>query len=708
MPDGQPEPTGSRKVSRRAVLKAVGAGTVAACGAQLLPGRLAGAQSVPVAAPRLKQGPSASMTPITNVVIIMLENHTFDNYFGAFPGANGVVSAPAPNPMGCDINHTRCHYEASFNAGMDGFDARGIITYSQSDIPILWAYAQQFGLSDNFFTSAAASSSPNHIYMIAAQSSGLDETTNLDNSQGKLVSGCFSPPNNLTGSISPEGTSYLQYPCLDIGSVPQLLDNAGVSWRYYCAEPIWLAPWYIPSICRSPNIITNDTQIFTDIEDGALAGVSWVCPDWPASDHPPRLVELGQNYIANLCNAIMNSRYWESSAIFVTWDDWGGLYDHVRPPVLDSMGLGPRVPLLVVSPYAVSGYISHELAEFSSLAKFVEANWGLPSLGQRDANPQVSDLMDFFDFSQAPQPPFIQAAIPVNTTLEVYPNPAVIQPIIGGPATMFTFIIGYTAAQPPTVQDVVIDGNSYAMTLNDSNPEGLFYTYEAKLAPGTHQFSFNFEANGEAVVLPNNGLTYSVDVMPFNLINQTYFPSLLAGSNGIFQVLYTSPEGRVPTVAQLELMGVTYDMERVSGTPAKGLTLRCEVPMQAGFYYYRFIISDGTATGTYEQDETTYFSDLLLSDGTVSPASGTPSTEFTFGVTYADANGAEPTTAVVYVGSTAYAMSYVSGNVKTGALYQAKTQLPAGKHQYTFVFSDGSTSYALPLGAAPFNGPSVS
>jgi phospholipase C len=188
------------------------------------------------------------------------------------------------------------------------------------------------------------------------------------------------------------------------------------------------------------------------------------------------------------------------------------------------MGLRPRVPLLVISPYAIPGYISHAQAEFSSLAKFVEFNWGLPSLGQRDANPGISDLTDFFDFGQPPQSPLLQDLLPVNEALQVYPNPLVAYPPTGGPSTVFDFVMGWVSATPPTVSTVIIDGTTHEMALSPTGPateasesaggelgagatgpKADVYVYSTLLAPGEHTFSFSFEEDGEPVVAPNNG-----------------------------------------------------------------------------------------------------------------------------------------------------------------------------------------------------------
>ena len=163
--------SGSR-LSRRTLIKAMAAAPVAASGV------VAGADPVaaqPVAPPRRR---AAAASPITHVINVMFENHTFDNFFGAYPGANGVELPPAPDPVIKDVNHSNCHYVASFNGGkLDGYDSAGLASYTEADLPILWAYAKQFGLSDNFYSSAVTNSTANHLYMVAGQCGGLFATT---------------------------------------------------------------------------------------------------------------------------------------------------------------------------------------------------------------------------------------------------------------------------------------------------------------------------------------------------------------------------------------------------------------------------------------------------------------------------------------------------------------------------------------------------
>jgi phospholipase C len=320
------------RMSRRTAMKILG-GSIAASGVSM-----PSIEGQAVATPRVKASP---VTPIEHVIIIMFENHTFDSLFGSYPGANGVASAPAPNPLWSDIIHSHCHYLASFTPpGNSGFDAGGIVSYKQSDVPILWNYAEQFGLSDNFFTSASTSSTPNHIYMIAAQSGGMFDTTHSEGS-------CGAPANHIILSMYPDGVEYLQYPCANIPSLPQLLSSSGVSWRFYSGEDVWMAPNFIESTAGSPHLSTNPYEILNHLEKGTLHGVSWICPSDAESDHPANPVGPPQNFLVQIVNAVMSSSYWPNVAVFVTWDDWGGFYDHVSPPVADVYGLGPRVPLLV-------------------------------------------------------------------------------------------------------------------------------------------------------------------------------------------------------------------------------------------------------------------------------------------------------------------------------------------------------------------------
>ena len=150
------------------------------------------------------------------------------------------------------------------------------------------------------------------------------------------------------------------------------------------------------------DVITPQTTVLGDIAAGTLADVTWIVPSFPDSDHPLAASNRGPSWVSSIVNALGASPFWNSTAVFVVWDDWGGWYDHVAPRQLDAMGLGFRVPLIVVSPYAKHGYVSHVQHEFGSILRFAEETFGLPSLGQADA--RADDLGDCFDFRQTPQP----------------------------------------------------------------------------------------------------------------------------------------------------------------------------------------------------------------------------------------------------------------------------------------------------------------
>jgi phospholipase C len=690
------------RLSRRTLIKAIGASPIAASGVGSTAGVASGAQ--PVASPRQR---ATAVTPISNIIIVMFENHTFDNFFGSYPGANGVIYPPAPDPVIKDVSHAYAHYVASFDGGkLDGYDSVGVCSYTEADLPILWAYAKRFGLSDNFYTSAATNSTANHLYMIAGQCGGLFAT-------GGAGGHCGAAPNSLLLTRAPDGTEGYTYACLDIDSVPQALNTAGVSWRYYVESSIWNAPGFIAATSNSTNVVANSAQIVTDVQSGTLASVSWVCPSHFADDHPSHPVGPAQNFLATLVNAIMQSAYWSNVAIFVTWDDWGGFIDHVLPPVIDTYGLGSRVPLLVISPYARTGFISHKQAEFSSLAKFVLKNWSLPSLGQRDSLKETSDLRDFFDFKRIPHKPFLQKLIPAPSMLGVFgnvpPYHGAVSPQVGGPSTTFQFIALYVPTSPPDVATVVIDGTPYPMTAIGPAPGpdvGTVYQYETALTVGTHAFHFSFTSQGTTEVLPFNDMQWPIEVVPFDVTDVSPVPSPLLGTPQVFAATYVSPTGLPPALAEVDVDGQTQPLTQSTTDPT--LFQYEAAGLSTGQHYYRFRFSDGTVTAVYEKEPTQVISTFVLHGGAVTPSQGTATTEFTFSVGYIHSAGLAPTSALVYVDGTAYAMTLASGSPSTGASYTRTMTLSAGKHAYFFVFSDGTWSYALPFGPLVNHGPTVS
>jgi len=369
---------------------------------------------------------------IEHIVFIVKENRTFDNYFGTFPGADGATSGTISTgeviPLGHTPDRTPNDIDHSFNGAvraidggaMDKFNTlTGCGSYSggnflcmsqltQDDIPNYFALASYFTLADAMFSSLTGPSFPNHLYTIAAQSGWA--ISNPSNSMGRW--GCDSPSNSRTVLLNPDGTRTPVYPCFDFPTLADSLDAAGISWRYYAPNPgasgyIWSAYNAINHIRYGGDWanVVPPTQFVQDAMSGNLAAVSWIVVGSGLSEHPPASSCAGENWTVQQLNAVMQGPLWNTTAVFLTWDDFGGFYDHVPPPFSDRFGFGPRVPLLIISPYAISGNISHTVYEFSSLLKFAEERFGLDPLTDRDA--QANDLMDSFDFTQAPLPPLI-------------------------------------------------------------------------------------------------------------------------------------------------------------------------------------------------------------------------------------------------------------------------------------------------------------
>jgi phospholipase C len=381
----------------------------------------------------------ATATPIKHVVFIIKENRTFDNLFGRFPGANGATVGndqgeqrpltQALDRLPEDIKHCYdCALQAYDGGKMDGFatvsDAADRYAYTQyrpQDLPNYWTWAEHFVLGDNFFASAQGPSFPNHLYTIAAQSGGAHENPiqNLDELQARHQEtgvfkawGCDSLPTSFVPVFDSEGNEKQLPPCFDFQTEGDLLSAKDIPWAYYSATEeqngyLWSAYDAVRHIRENPQVwqshIFPVDGVLGDIRDGLLPPVTWITPRFELSEHPEYSFCHGQNWSTRVIDTIMNSPMWKDTAIFLTWDDYGGFYDHVPPPQVDGFGFGVRVPLLILSPYAKTGFVSHELGEFSSVLRFVEDNWGLTQLTHRDR--EATPLMSAFDFSQDPRPP---------------------------------------------------------------------------------------------------------------------------------------------------------------------------------------------------------------------------------------------------------------------------------------------------------------
>ncbi len=419
-----------------------------------------GQSDAPPSASRVSKKDS---TLLKHFVFIVKENRSFDSYFGAFPGADGAKSGltstgervalkPLPDVTITDPDHTEEGALTGMDKGkMDAFDLEfygningEMMAYRQfpadgSGIPNYWTYAQNFVLADHMFTSMHGPSFPNHLYTIAATSGGVleipgDTTTvganplydpaNADAPAGGNPRwGCDSGANNLVRAIDANGNISAVFPCFDFQTLADSLENQKISWKYYApskGERGYLfstldAIKHIRETKLWTQHVVPATQFVTDAQNGNLPAVSWVVSGFE-SEHPPNSTCFGENWTVQLINAVMQGPDWDSTAIFVTWDDSGGFYDHVVPPVIDGFGYGIRVPLLIVSPYAIPGHVSHTRYEFSSVLKTIEERFNLPNLTDRDA--KANDTYDSFDFDQQPLSPVVLSPrqCPPNST----------------------------------------------------------------------------------------------------------------------------------------------------------------------------------------------------------------------------------------------------------------------------------------------------
>jgi phospholipase C len=415
---------------------------------------------------------------IRHVVIIMQENRSFDSYFGTYPGADGIpmqngvptVCSPDPKTHVCvrpyhdrsDRNaggpHDTVDAIHDINGGkMDGFEAQArkgrfvschntdnpgcSLTPSKPDvmgyhdwheIPNYWDYARNFVLQDHMFEAEDSWSLPAHLSLVSGWSARCSK-------HGDPLS-CTSTPNAPFGASG--GGQKVDYPWTDL---TWLLHRYHVSWRYYVANGSQpdcthsqMFCQQVPQSAHTPGI-WNPLPRFDDVQqdhqlgniqpvgdfyraahDGKLAAVSWITPSQASSEHPPSLITAGQTHVTRLINSIMEGPDWSSTAIFLSWDDWGGFYDHVKPPRVDGEGYGLRVPSLVISPYARQGYIDHQTLSSDAYLKFIEDDFlhgqriNPRTDGRPDSRPSVRENVKIlgnigndFDFSQKPKPPLI-------------------------------------------------------------------------------------------------------------------------------------------------------------------------------------------------------------------------------------------------------------------------------------------------------------
>jgi phospholipase C len=403
----------------------------------------------------------AGIHKIKHVIVIMQENRSFDSYFGTYPGADGIpkgVCVPDPLHHTCikpyvdhnDSNtggpHENPNSIADVNNGkMNGFVGQAetkCVTgqpcstdvmghHVQSDIPNYWSYAQHFVLDDHFFESDDSWSLPSHLQMVSAWSADCSNPKN---------------PMSCVGTDQPKNRTAAHPRPFAWTDLTWLLHMYGVSWGYYLdhgAQQTLNGPG-VPKIwnplpgfgdVKQDNQEANIqplTSFMTQAGAGTLPSVSWIVPQPSDSEHPPALISTGQAYVTRIINAVMSGPDWDSSAIFLAWDDWGGFYDNVTPPTVDALGYGIRVPAMVISPYARAGLIDHGTLSSDSWLKFIEndflsdARLNPKTDGRPDSRPDVRDALARsiardFNFKQKPLPPLILNPCPPTTLV---PTPA--------------------------------------------------------------------------------------------------------------------------------------------------------------------------------------------------------------------------------------------------------------------------------------------
>jgi phospholipase C len=424
---------------------------------------------------------SAARSKIKHIIVIMQENRSFDHYFGTFPGVdgipmvNGVPTVCVPDSIAqvcqkpfhdtADINGGGAHGNPAAvlcidNGKMDGFilnaergnkgcgdtnnpactngkniDVMG--WHDAREIPNYWMYADSFVIQDRLFEPNASWSLPDHLFMVSGWSAKCTDP----NDPMSCVSNINNPGNSTTsmGDTAKWAWTDLTY----------LLYKNNVTWAYYLTEGyepdcpsgdedcipgtlkakvpgIWNPLPNFTSV-HANNQLANIQVIdsfFAAAKAGALPSVCWICPENAISEHPPASVHAGQSYVTGLINAVMNGPEWSSSVIFLSWDDWGGFYDHVAPPKVDQNGFGLRVPAMVIGPYARKGFIDHQLLSHDAYLKFIEdifltgSRLDPASDGRADSRPtvrenlpQLGELIRDFDFTQPPRPPVL---LPIN------------------------------------------------------------------------------------------------------------------------------------------------------------------------------------------------------------------------------------------------------------------------------------------------------
>ncbi|HEX6331789.1 MAG TPA: alkaline phosphatase family protein [Actinomycetota bacterium] len=408
-------------------------------------------------------------SPIEHVVFIIKENRSFNHYFATYPGADGTTEGgtiectedgcrdgpvveltKAEDTQPHDLTHCfRCGLVGINGGKMNGFnrmngvipqsgeratffgqDLSGYNYHDRETLPNYWAYADRFVLADHFFTSMYGPTLPEHLYTVAAQANWIVDNKGQTDTPGSYcdddneTATRFTPRDvreheerilELEREINANGENTYELGrywdqirlCFNIPVLPDQLEEAGISWKYYANENAWMnALQMIEHVRFGPmwNKVEPPENFVTDVENGEMPQVSWIVPSESYNEHPGggKSVCAGENWTVHQINTIMRSEYWRSTAIVVVWDDFGGFYDNVAPPQVDIMGLGPRTPALIISPYTrrgenpEGGHVDKTVYEFSSVLAFIEQVFDLEPMTERDAN--ADPLLGAFDF----------------------------------------------------------------------------------------------------------------------------------------------------------------------------------------------------------------------------------------------------------------------------------------------------------------------
>jgi phospholipase C len=592
------------------------------------------------------------ITVIQHIVFIIKENRSFDNYFGTYPGANGATSGPTsfgttmpllPTPdyaYPFDPEHgwnsgneaidggKMDRFDLLADSNINGYGYLGFTQASQTQLPNYWTYAQNFVLADNAYSSIQSDSFTNHLFTVAAQDDGALFISGPTTGTQSGSFGCDAPVGTAGVTADDEGNISKVFPCYDFQTLADSLQSAGISWKFY-APPQGQRGYNFSTLDGINHIrngplwatnVVNDANFVSDAGTG-LAAVSWLVTGGAASEHPKHgALCAGENWTVEQINAIMNGPDWDTTAIFVTWDDFGGFYDHVAPPVVDNQGLGPRVPFLIISPYAKTGYISNTQYEFSSVLKFIEERFGLAALTARDAN--ANDTTDSFDFTQSARPPLI---------LQTRTCPFVSIPTVpfGGQgvatsSTPFTVTLtnwGTTTVtmKPPTVTGPFSETYTCHGTVSPGGSCAVNITFsptEVGPATGTLTVPTSYPGGPWSVALQGTGAMFQLNIAYPGLS----FPLLTYGTGTLSKpVTLTNHSTSALNITNVQVIGGAF-----------GQTNTCGSTVQPGASCtFNVTFAPTTATALVETDA--YYGDLVIySNDPTSPTqlrlsgSGTP------------------------------------------------------------------------------------